>query len=29
MNDTEILWDEYGVPHIVATYHRGLFHAYG
>ena len=29
MNDTEILWDEYGIPHIFAADHRGLFYAYG
>ena len=26
---TEILWDRYGVPHIFAPDHAGLFHAYG
>lgn len=26
---TEILWDTYGVPHIIAPDHRRLFHAYG
>ena len=26
---TEILWDRYGVPHIFAASHPGLFHAYG
>ena len=29
MSATEILWDEYGIPHIFATDHRGLFYAYG
>ena len=29
MDDTEILWDEYGIPHIFAPDHRGLFYAYG
>jgi acyl-homoserine-lactone acylase len=26
---TEILWDNYGIPHIVAPDHPSLFHAYG
>ena len=26
---TEILWDRYGIPHIFAPDHAGLFHAYG
>ena len=29
MSATEILWDEYGIPHIFAPDHRGLFYAYG
>jgi acyl-homoserine-lactone acylase len=28
-NGTEILWDRYGVPHIFAPDHAGLFRAYG
>jgi acyl-homoserine-lactone acylase len=26
---TEILWDQYGIPHIFAPDHPSLFHAYG
>ena len=26
---TEILWDQYGIPHIFAADHESLFHAYG
>ena len=26
---TEILWDRYGIPHIVAKDHQSLFYAYG
>ena len=26
---TEILWDNYGIPHIFAPDHPSLFHAYG
>src|SRR5271169_3851937 len=26
---TEILWDRYGIPHIFAPDHAGLFYAYG
>src|SRR5690606_27316440 len=26
---TEILWDTWGVPHIYAQDHRGLFYAFG
>ena len=29
MSETHILWDCYGIPHISAPDHRGLFHAYG
>ncbi|MDD9988248.1 MAG: penicillin acylase family protein [Spirochaetaceae bacterium] len=29
MNGTHILWDCYGIPHIFAPDHRGLFYAYG
>ncbi len=29
VNETHILWDSYGIPHIHAPDHRGLFHAYG
>ena len=29
MNDTEILWDNYGIPHLFAPDHRSLFYAYG
>ena len=29
MNETHILWDCYGIPHIYAPDHRGLFYAYG
>ncbi len=29
MSAIEILWDEYGIPHIFAPDHRGLFYAYG
>ena len=29
MSAPEILWDEYGIPHIFAPDHRGLFYAYG
>jgi acyl-homoserine-lactone acylase len=27
--ETEILWDTFGVPHIIAPTHPALFHAYG
>src|SRR5436853_3497007 len=26
---TEILWDKYGIPHIIAADHPSLFYAYG
>src|ERR1700687_4443673 len=26
---TEILWDRYGIPHIIASDHPSLFYAYG
>src|SRR5260370_33447960 len=26
---TQILWDRYGIPHIFAPDHAGLFYAYG
>ena len=26
---TEILWDRYGIPHIMASDHPSLFYAYG
>ena len=29
MSETHILWDCYGIPHISAPDHRGLFYAYG
>ena len=29
MNETHILWDSYGIPHIHAPDHRRLFYAYG
>ena len=29
MKHTEILWDEFGIPHIFTPDHRGLFYAYG
>ena len=29
VNETHILWDSYGIPHIHAPDHRRLFHAYG
>ncbi len=28
-DETEILWDKYGVPHIFATTREGMFHAHG
>src|SRR5262245_50928833 len=26
---TEILWDRFGIPHIIANHHASLFYAYG